>query len=124
MSVCSGRRCTPVAEPLSQPLLRNSSLWAVLPQKGAERPATGERARGFGKGTYGVPSSDRWRSVTCAGGAGTIRRHHGGSPTGSRPDGGDDEVTRTPIRRVRALGARQQHGTYAFLPPPGGLDHS
>src|SRR3982751_5821439 len=40
------------------------------------------------------------------------------------PLGGDVEVTRTPIRRVWALAARQQHGAYAFLPPPGGLDHS
>src|SRR5690349_6202643 len=76
----------------------------AAPTRGGRRPAGG-RARGFVGGTHGVPSSDRWRSVTSAGGTST-------------------QVTRTPIRRVRALVARQQYGTYAFLPPPGGLDHS
>src|SRR4051812_37411593 len=71
---------------------------------------SGQRAHGFANGTYGVPSSDRWTPCHKA-------------PEGP-PMGGDVEVTRTPIRRVGALAARQQHGAYAFLPPPGGLDHS
>ena len=76
-------------------------------------------ARKLTPGAHGVPSNDRGAAVCAPRGRGRPARRLRPPPSAA-----------TPFRRsgrrsggCGRLGARQQYGTYAFLPPTGGLDH-